>query len=521
MSETSATRTGTPARRTSLIIIVAVIFVLALIALGYLGGYFILPGSIQSAYQDKNCGSVLSQYGLYTRVYPVFLQDKRLESRVMECAVYTLAGKEEENGAWPAASHAYQVYLDGYPNGLFVAEVKEHGSATLIALANEQLSAKKYEEAMGSLNLVLSQYANTGSFTDASNIYGEIYQTWGTDLRDAEDFEGAERVFGDFKTWAQTNQKTDSATSAQRELAQTYLAWGVALQSQKKFEEALTKLQLAESTDPEPQSDSGPAAQSSANQARFYSEWGDYLIGQKDFTGALEKYGTAAALSGSTDPTAAQDMIANGYVQWAAGLVAEEDFLGALVLLEFAQERAATDSAKALVESARSELYSAFSKSSGEQAQKAMLDAAQIVCEHQVQPRLPIFGMDQEKIRAGVYGVEGKLSESIAATTPASLYYVACTEEDNRIVETLRLPISTTTFGGGPGVVQIDYNNYQYIWNVVLREIATGKEVKATVLEGAKPAKLIPFNITATTFNYFGPKPDIADLVDWIQTAIQ
>jgi|SRR5215510_5072763 len=83
MSETSETSITTPARRTSLIIIVAVICVLALIVLGYLGGYFILPGSIQSAYQDKNCGSVLSRYGLYTRVYPVFMQDKTLESHVM------------------------------------------------------------------------------------------------------------------------------------------------------------------------------------------------------------------------------------------------------------------------------------------------------------------------------------------------------------------------------------------------------------------------------------------------------
>jgi hypothetical protein len=125
----------------------------------------------------------------------------------------------------------------------------------------------------------------------------------------------------------------------------------------------------------------------------------------------------------------ASEIIATGYLHWAAALITDEDFLGALVLLDLAEAAAAGDEARALVDTARSNLYLAFSQSDGEQAQKAMHDAAKSVCRHHVAPRLPIFGLDAEHVGAVVEGATGELPANIAATTPASLHYVVCIEE--------------------------------------------------------------------------------------------
>jgi tetratricopeptide (TPR) repeat protein len=435
--------------------------------------------------------------------------------------VYTLAIANEEKKAWRDSYDAFRVYSETYPNGILVAEAHEHSTVDLISLVKAEIDQKKYVEAIGNLNLISAAYKDTKVAAETASLTPEVYTAWGTDLRVAGDFVGAERIFNDLKAWLQANQKAELTTTIQHELAETYLEWGLDLQSQKQFENAKSKLDLAISTDPESQSDGGIAVRAKTSLGNLYTQWGNQLIEQKDFTGAMEKYETLAAMSESRDPASANDSIANGYIQWASGLTAEEDYLGALVLLDFAQTRATTDSTKALVDSTRSDLYLAFSKSDGEQARKAMQDAVRIVCEHHIQPRLPIFGLDQENIRAGVDGADDQLPESVAAMTPASLHYVACIEQDSRVVGTLRLPISTTQFGGPLGVVQIDYNNLQYIWDVVLREIDNGDEKSTTVIEGDEPPILIPYNIEIHTFNYFGPKPNIADLADWILSVIK
>jgi hypothetical protein len=69
--------------------------------------------------------------------------------------------------------------------------------------------------------------------------------------------------------------------------------------------------------------------------------------------------------------------------------------------------------------------------------------------------------------------------------------------------------------------VQITYASFQYVWNVTLRKIDTGKESQTTIIEGGNPTALAVENIDFTTYNYFGPKPDIADLADWILTVME
>lgn len=511
MTESSGSKRSTV--RTGLFIVVGSVLLLAIV---FASGYFILPNMIRSAYEQADCETAISRQAFFVRFYSVFNAEATQDSQIMECAVFLLADREEQNGNLNNAYEAYRVYVEMYPEGLFVDEANAQGAAILVQFANEQATEKQYDQALMTLELLSSKYPNSSAVTEGVDLYPQIYQSWGTDRRAAGDFSGAERVFGELLAWAQARQGTELVTSAQRELAQTYLSWGRSLQTQLEFADALTKFDQALATNPEIQS----ASQAQVDWVAFYRAWGDQLLAQGEFGSAMELYQTAAGFS-QADPAAAQDILAGGYIQWATEATTAEDFIGALVLLDFAEAKEATAETKAQAETTRAEVYAAFSQSSGAQAQIAIQNAVRIVCEHQAQPRLPIFGLDQENVRAGVSGVDAKLPESIVATNPAALHYVACVDEEPRVVGTLRLPISTTTFGGPPGVVQITYVNYQYVWNVTLRQVETGEQTDTTILEGVKPADLIPFNITATVFSYYGAKPDVAKLAEWIQSAIE
>lgn len=518
MSESSKAVAASPFYRSRLFILL--VAVIALLGFGYIGGYFVLPNMIRSTYSNGNCASVLSWNDIYSNVYSFVALNETSAGLVKECAIYTLAITNEQAESWQDSYNAFSVYSETYPHGLFTKEAHEHSAVTLMSLVNGDIGKGNYSKANERLNYVLENYGDTSIVADAEKLKSDLRVTLGTDLRDAGNFADAEQIFKEINQQAQVNNRAEEVRSSQLELAQTYLKWGLELQSQKKFAEAKAKFDLAVSTDPDPSSESGPAAQVNANQADLYIQWGDYLISQKDFANAMQLYKTAASFSGSDDPSA-NDIIAKGYVQWATELMNEEDFLGGLVLLDFAQESSNTDATQTLVDGTRSDLFHAFSQSDGEQARKAIDDAVRIVCVHHTQPSLPIFGLDEENIRAGVDGAGESLPESIAATIPATLHFVACVEDDTKLVGTLTLPISNTLFGGSPGVTQITYANFQYIWNVVLRKVDTGEDVKETVVEGVKPAPLVDYNIDFATYNYFGAKPKITDLADWIQTVIK
>ena len=235
MSEAAELNKTIRSRRSTIILGVVSALVLLLV---YGGGLIALPLSIVSNYQSKNCDSVLSLDEIYASLYPAFMQDTSLENYVMECAVYTLANRNEEKNAWRDSYDAYRVYVNTYPNGLFVKEANKQSAGVLVELAKDQLSEKKYYEAIGSLNLVLSEYADTNASADTTSLFPEIYTAWGADLRATGDFENAVNVFNEFQAWIQKNQKTEFEIETQRELAKTYLEWGLSLQAQKQFEEA-------------------------------------------------------------------------------------------------------------------------------------------------------------------------------------------------------------------------------------------------------------------------------------------
>jgi tetratricopeptide (TPR) repeat protein len=490
-----------------------VVLSILLLLLVYGAGIFILPMSVSFSYQSRNCDSILILHKIYTSLYPNFIEDKTLLSPAQECEAYNLAVSNEAMGSWQEAYDAYQAYSSAYPNGLYANEAHQQSAVALINLAQDQIEQQRYEEALVHLNLITASYSDTDVITDAWNLFPSVYTRWGKRLREAGDFTRSEQILNDFMTWSLTNQKGDNTTDAQRELAQTYSAWGLDLQSQNQFENALAKFELAVSADPQSQFDSTAAVKS--GQSRLYVEWGNDLLEQDQFSVAIEKFKLAVSKSDGTDDHSAGDALANGQIQWAHRLSAEEDFLGALEHVGFAEEAAASETMKKSVDAALQDTYIAFSKSSGSQARQAMQDALAAVCEKQKVPDLPIFGLNKDSIRLGIYGVDDQLPENLAAKTPGEMHYVACVIPDNRTIESRYYREIVLKVTRGYYYTLVEQFRVQVTWNIDLLKIDTSQSVAKQGLTGELPP---PFAENGNRY-FYGPTP-IDELVLWLPSAI-
>jgi len=494
---------------------IAAVMILFLV---YGAGIFVLPITILSAYQSKSCNFTSSLNGMYTSIYPAFIQDETLMGPIKECEAYMLATSNEEKESWHDAYDSYQAYSNTYPDGLYAAEVHEHSAVVLMALARDQVGQNNYAEAVKNLNLIFSNYSDTSLKDGALALTPSTYIAWGVGLRESMDFESAEQVFNDFKAWSQNNQETELATKAQNELAQTYLTWGLNFQSQKQFEPALAKFDMAISTDPDPASASGSATQAKAGQISTYIEWGNTFVEQKEFTAAIEKFERAVSLAGANHADNAKDELTYGHIQWASALSKDDDFLGALEQLEVAKGTVVTESMKQTLDTAFGEVYLAFSNSSGGQARQAMKEAHIEVCDRNKTPELPIFGLNQDSVRMGIYGVDAQLPENLAARTPGELHYIACVEEEKHTVSTndrMALVQRTPHRNYYKWIMQF---RVQLLWNVNLQKTETAESVAEKSFTGKMPP---PFPDTAEVTYIYGPPPDMAEIAKWLQSLIK
>jgi hypothetical protein len=218
-----------------------------------------------------------------------------------------------------------------------------------------------------------------------------------------------------------------------------------------------------------------------------YVEWGNELLEQDQVPEALEKFGNAVSLADGGEDNGARDALANGYLHWASDLSADEDFFEALENLETAQESARTEEMKQAVQVVLQETYLAFSASTGRQARQVIGEALVSVCKENDTPEYPIFGLDEETVRVGLFGVEDQLPEDLAATTPGEMHYVACVQVERRVLE---VDGSYAWFRGPAGIFRVtldEVRRIQVFWTITVRVIGTGKILGTTTFEGGPP----------------------------------
>jgi hypothetical protein len=208
--------------------------------------------------------------------------------------------------------------------------------------------------------------------------------------------------------------------------------------------------------------------------------------------------------------------LANGQIQWAHNLSLEEDFLGALEHLGIAKEAARSETMKKSLETALQETYLAFSKSTGPQARRLMKEVLPVVCEDEKAPDLPIFGLNRDSVGFGIYDVEDKLPEELAAKTPGEMHYVACITTDNYTVETRLHKNIVFQWGRIQYYTFVEQFRVQVIWNVRLVQTDTGESIAEEILKGELPP---PFSETGG--NYFYGLTPMEELILWLQSVIE
>jgi tetratricopeptide (TPR) repeat protein len=506
-----------PVQKSRTKLIVAVLSALLLVLI-YGAGFIVLPVTIMSNFQGRNCDTVLSLHKAYTALYPGFMEDTTLPVFVNECQSYLTASSYEQGENWLAAHEAYQAYSSTYPNGLFAAQAHEHGALTLMNVVKEQIQQEQYKEGLAGLELILSNFADTDVSAEAWPLIPSTFVSWGSGLRDEGQFEQAEQAFYRFKIWGQDNQKPDSEMSAQRELAQLYVAWGLSARSQKQYENALAKFEQAISADS--QSEFASTEQAKAGKRSVYVEWGNELLEHDQVSEALEKFGSAVSLADGEEDDGARDALAKGYLHRASDLSADEDFFGALEHMETAQESARTQDMKQAVEVVLQETYLAFSASTGRQARQVIGEALVSVCKENDTPEYPIFGLDEETVRVGLFGVEDQLPEDLAARTPGEMHYVACVQVERRVPE---VDGSYAWFRGPAGIFRVtldEVRRIQVFWTITIREIETVKILGTETFEGGPPPPF-PKGGASGGGDLEGPPPPQDALKKWLLSIIQ
>jgi len=494
--------------------ILVLILVVAIPSLVYGIGLFIFPLTILSNYHGRNCESVLSLDTIYKKIYPAIIRDSSFSGEVGECEQVTQARSNEQNGNWQAAYDSYLAYSKTYPSGLYVMEAYEQSAFVLMSLAKDQAGQENYADALTSLNLIITNYPDLKTSEEALAFVPSVYSSWGADLREAESFDIAERVFNDFRSWIQTNQKPELETDALEELARTYLDWGLALQFRKEYDAALVKFDMAANLDPRLPPDI--VAEARSDQRKLYVAWGNELMEQGKFDAAIETFRMGVSRSDGNNEDGVSGALMVGYIRWAEVYVKDEDFEGALEKLAAAGDAAISDELKETLNEALDETYLEFSKSSGIQAQRAMRAALIAVCDRHKKPDLPIFGLSEEAVRFGIYGVDAELPDDLTPQTPGEMHYIACVEEGNNPVDTRQYRQIVLRFAGGYYYRIVTQYRAELLWYVSLFKTDTLEEVGEKTFTGGTPP---PFEDSGGTY-FYGPPPDVEDVAGWLKSAV-
>ena len=145
-----------------------------------------------------------------------------------------------------------------------------------------------------------------------------------------------------------------------------------------------------------------------------------------------------------------------------------------------------------------------------------MKDVLKTVCEKHKAPDLPIFGLNKDSIRFGIYGVDDPLPENLAARTPGEMHYMTCIAADNRTIESRKHKTIVLQFSRGYFYVLVDQFRVQVNWNVRLLNLETGKSLAEQTFTGEAPP---PFSENGGNY-FYGPTP-LEEFTVWLQSILE
>jgi len=486
-----------------------------LLAAYYLTG-FLLARQVENNFAAHDCGYVLDNSPSLGKYYPEQIAPftKQLPALEKECqAYYVNAKKLQDVEFWDAAYKGYLAYMHQYPDGEFVQDAQQAAGETLYSWALQNEAANAFEDAEEHLLTLIDEQADSAAAQQATAYLPNIYLHWGQYLDEKKEFFKAEE-----KLLHLTNKYPDSEASsmADTSLAGLYLHWAQDWHTKKNYRLAESMYQKAEKIDPDPDAVHSPTADAEIGLNQVYREWGEQLIGAKEFDQALAKFQTLQQRLASNERDEVKTWISDAYMRWAEALQDEDDFTQALEKIDSAKTYATNDSQKAGVEKLNSTVTSNYAHSNGKQAREVMGSAASYVCKNSAPFSSSLIAFDNQdnKVFFSVSYITGSLyslPKTLTATTPASMHYVACVTRTKALLQTC--PYRTAS-------AKIYYvQRYRVSWDVILRDAKTGEKLGQQLFNGTTP-KACPyretFSLSSTTKTYIGDNP-VAAVETWIK----
>jgi hypothetical protein len=148
-----------------------------------------------------------------------------------------------------------------------------------------------------------------------------------------------------------------------------------------------------------------------------------------------------------------------------------------------------------------------------------MREAMIAVCKKKDAPKLPIFGINPDVIRFGIYGVDEPLPESLAARTPGEMHFIGCVNPESHILE--QKYQGNMVLGTRGHYKTITLQRVQILWDVSLRESDTLKEYASTIIAGGMPPPYPTVNQDPGNGILEGAPPSIDELADWLQSVVK
>jgi|GEM_PF-6945832 len=506
-----------------LVVLGMVAGVFALLAGIYFYGSLHYPQSLQSAYQAKDCETVLSSHSMITRFYPYRSLQENTSGPALECALYTNAEKLQEEGKWQDAYQAFKTCAETYPEGILASDAHEQAASSLLSRAAEQQEQKAYAESVETLKRVMTEYP---SQAEAAEQYVDVNLAWGNEHQSRGEFQAAEGVLLSLQDWGKAGEYESHVGKCQSALSGLYLAWGESHQSAGELVPAMAKYRQAVEAAP----DSASASLATGKQVEILLAQGDAFMEAGDYQSSIDAYQRGVSEVNADGQDRLNTATAQAYLAWAKHNVEREDYYQALEKIESAGELPLSEMASEDVESYKQEIYTAFASSSGTQATRLIQDAARALCKNEKKVFPPVLGIDSDASGLVLYGIDQSLPNEWVAKSPSQLKYVVCVTLDTEVVEERKREVIKY---GEPGSYVHSFVRLRYLWEVNVYSMVSGKMVESTVIKGSEPPPFDPRIDYKRVFigwwygrylglppSASGGQPDFNDLIRWLEETV-
>jgi tetratricopeptide (TPR) repeat protein len=441
-------------------VIIAVMACIVLLALAglYLGGGFYLNGQVNKSFVEQNCADVV-QHTTFVLVYPrgVFAPIFTGHDQYTECRIKLDVEQAAAAKNWKLAISHAQEYLTAYPNGPFAESMSEKAPQFLSTWSDELIASHAYGNGIEKLKQLVEAYPTSLPAQPAPDAILQAYILWSKELTGKQNYADAE-------------QNLNAALS--------YF-----------------------------QADPARLEQIKQELVTLYVDWGNMQIQLQDMDNGIMHYKKAGEIiPGKTD---VELLIARAYLQQAIDISETKNFDRAIAQVKEISDAAQAENIKSEVKAAQEKILAAYSVSTSQQAMDQMTAAINLTCQGK-RPELPIFGLDDEKIRFGLVNFYIKLPVELAAERPSELHYVMCiNDKEDEEVE-------VCAYTGGVFLARV-----RYVWQVTLYDILNGEEYDSKTFKGSTPDECPPvanFRAGSTVSKSYGDRPTVDEIVAWLNS---